>query len=172
MSSRDRRDFPRHTPLFTRVFLAWMEGGALKFARGRLCDLSSGGAGVYTPGPFASPEGSVWIGLEGTSMRDWVEGKVVRVVEGELGMSRIGIQFFEPCPLNFFRHAIWGDLAGNEAAAPPEADRPEPTSPASCWSVRRSRSVERILSACSPDGEDPDRLSVDTEDRSDLAQAV
>lgn len=172
MSSRDRRVFPRHTPLFTRIFIAWLEGGALRFARGRLCDLSSGGAGAYVQGPL-STEGTLWIGLEGTSMREWVEGKVVRVVEGDLGISRIGVQFSEPCPLPFFRRAIWGEMANSEAATTTDDSRPEPTSPASCWAVRRSRAVERILSACNPDGEGPDGLNqFQAEDPSGFARAV
>lgn len=143
MSSQDRRSAPRHVPLFSRVFVAWEDAGGLKFVNARLSDLSSGGAGISVPGDLPA-KGLVWIGLEGTPMRDWAQAEVVRIVPGEMGLRRAGLQFTSRCPLFFFKRAIWGASpmeAGPRTAMP----HPRPTNPRSCWSMRTTRAVGMIL---------------------------
>src|SRR5207244_165914 len=110
MSSPERRTAPRHTPLHRRVFLGWMEEDQPQFTRGRLSDLSSGGAGVSIPIPLPTV-GDVWLGLEGTPTRDWVQSEAVWCVPSEMGLQRIGLRFVTLCPVEFFRRAIWGFTA-------------------------------------------------------------
>src|SRR4051812_17271854 len=122
MSSPDRRATPRHIPLFSSVFLARKGEAGFLFVRARLIDLSSGGAGVAIYGPL-SRGGTLWIGLEGTSMREWARAEIVRVQPTELGTSRVGLRFTHPCPIYFFKRAIWGkspmDLSSTSRATRP-----------------------------------------------------
>lgn len=145
MSSRDRRATPRHVPLYSRAFVAWEEPEGPRFVNARLSDLSSGGAGILIQAELPA-DAPVWIGLEGTAMRDWARAGVVRVVPVELGMCRVGLKFAAPCPLVLFKRAIWGG-SPMEGVARTEEPRPRPTNPRSCWTLRTSRSTGLILAA-------------------------
>jgi hypothetical protein len=148
MNSSDSRKAPRHIPLYTAVFLAWEGEEDYHFARGRLRDLSSEGAGIAIYGAPPS-SGSVWVGLEGTSMRDWVRADIVRAQQGELGAWHISLRFTMPCPIAFFRRAIWGE-------SPMSAEASRRTLAASAlgartyWANRTSRVVELFRGADRP----------------------
>ena len=140
MNSSDSRKAPRHIPLFTAVFLAWEGEEDYHFARGRLRDLSSEGASIAMYGPPPA-SGSVWVGLEGTSMRDWVRADIVRAQQGELGAWHVGVRFTMPCPIAFFRRAIWGEspMSPDAAASTPALG---PSSARNYWTTRSTRAPE------------------------------
>jgi hypothetical protein len=139
MKTQERRAAPRHTPGAVRVRLLWASGAEVRHVEGRLCDLSSGGAGVAVDGtgPTKGSE-SVVVGFDDVPPEEWVRADVVGVARADEGDRRLGLRFKGSCSNRFFLRALTGPTA------PPRRVLPA-THPASCWSRRTQAARDCML---------------------------
>ncbi len=104
-----------------RVQLSWAEGDDGRSIRGRLRNISRGGAALVAiqPPPVGARARLRLVEGEGTP---WIEVEILAADPDARGRRKIRLRFLEPCPSFLLRLAILGsDPADEEVpAAPPE----------------------------------------------------
>jgi hypothetical protein len=109
----ERRRSPRYPAVPNRALLMWRDGGRTVVSTARLSDLSSVGTLLFAD--EVPPRGQLaWIRLEKPSPAAWVKAKVVR----RAGGRKVGLDFTEHCPYDFFKLAT--QETERRHAVPPE----------------------------------------------------
>ena len=99
----DRRAAVREPAVANRVEVEWWAGDSIRRTKGRMLNISQGGALIVTD--VAPPLGqSVWLHVEAPARTDEIGARVVRVN----GEHEIGLSFSNPCPYDLYLAATLG----------------------------------------------------------------
>jgi PilZ domain len=108
---RERRMWDRYPVRESRASLTWLEGSTEKTLHGDLLNISSGGA-AFVADPPPPPGVPFWLQLDAGARQvdriDPIESRLVATSEDPSGMTVAHIQFFTPCPMDFFELAVHG----------------------------------------------------------------
>jgi hypothetical protein len=102
----DRRDTTRHPTGGADVWVGWCCGEDLVAIRGRLRDISRGGARVVVA--VRPPrDGSVWLYTESNDTLRSARGEVVGHTPAPGGLFAVRLRFSSPCPTPLLAEVVW-----------------------------------------------------------------
>jgi hypothetical protein len=100
----EHRASPRETTVSNRTYVQIMEWKGMPITRGRLLNLSTGGALILVE-KVGGPDRPLWIRLEKAPETGWIAADVARFDRPQ----EVAVKFRSPCPLEFFLAATIGD---------------------------------------------------------------
>jgi hypothetical protein len=112
----ERRRSSRYPTVPNWAFLIWREGGRTRTSPARLLNLSSVG-GFFVADEVPHQGHAAWLRLEEPAATAWVEARVAR----RAGVRKVGLDFVEHCPYDFFKTATQ-EAERDSAVAPDFAD--------------------------------------------------
>jgi hypothetical protein len=93
----EHRAAPRQIPVNDRAYVQLMEWHGIPIARGKLLNISTGGALIQVDS-VGKPARPLWIRLEAAPETGWIAADIARFDRPQ----EVAIRFRAPCPLEFF----------------------------------------------------------------------
>ncbi|SRR5579883_1080414 len=93
----EHRASPRQIPVNDRVYVQLKEWNGMPIARGKLLNISAGGALIHVPS-VGEPVRPLWIQLEEAPETGWIAADIARFDRP----AEVAVRFHAPCPLEFF----------------------------------------------------------------------
>jgi hypothetical protein len=93
----EHRASPRQIPVNDRAYVQLMEWKGMSISRGKLLNISAGGALIHVDS-VAEPPRPLWIQLEEAPETGWIAADIARFDRPQ----EVAIRFHAPCPLEFF----------------------------------------------------------------------
>jgi hypothetical protein len=93
----EHRAAPRQIPVNGRAYVQFMEWQGMPIARGKLLNISAGGALIHVD-RVGEPARPLWIRLEAAPETGWIAADIARCDRPQ----EVAIRFHAPCPLEFF----------------------------------------------------------------------